>query len=265
MDLVAQEVREKIDRLRFPEGAQRPLLLHYDPSLDPILRVGFAGPQSLYELRHVAENEIKRKLEAIPGVAAIQIKGGLEEQFLVALDESKLSNLRLDIGQIATRLQQGNVNMSGGNLREGQTEYLIRTLNEFRTVDEIGSVIVARQNGVDIRLRDIATISRFHKDRDVITRANGLESVELEIYRESDANVVQVAAAVRNAIFGRPEQQAYLDNLKKNPPKTAAQLAAEKAKADAKAQPAEKTDASSPKVKADAAKAAGAASAAEMD
>jgi multidrug efflux pump subunit AcrB len=216
MDLVAQEVREKIDRVRFPEGAQRPLLLHFDPSLDPILRLGLAGPQSLYELRRLADQDVKRKLEAIPGVAAVQIKGGLEEQFLVALDESKLSNLKLDIGQIATRLQQGNVNMSGGNLREGQTEYLIRTLNEFRTLEEIGTVIIARQNGVDIRLRDVATVSRFHEDRQVITRVNGLESVEIEIFKEADANVLVVAAAVKDAIFGTAEQQAYVAE-QKNP------------------------------------------------
>lgn len=217
MDLVAQEVREKVDRLRLPEGAQRPLLLHYDPSLDPILRVGVAGPQTLYELRHFAENEVKRKLEAIPGVAAIQVKGGLEEQFLVALDESKLANLRLDIGQIATRLQQGNVNMPGGNLREGQTEYLIRTLNEFRTLEEIGAVIVGRQNNVDIRLRDIATVQRYHEDRDVITRVNGRESVEVEIFKEADANVLVVAAAVKSALFGTAAQQAYVANQRKSP------------------------------------------------
>ncbi len=251
MDLVAQEVREKIDRLRFPEGAQRPLLLHYDPSLDPILRVGLAGSQSLYELRHLAEHEIKRKLEAIPGVAAIQIKGGLEEQFLVAIDESKLANLRLDIGQIATRLQQGNVNMPGGNLREGQTEYLIRTLNEFRSLEEIATVIVARQNGVDIRLRDIGTVTRFHEDRKVITRVNGQESVEIEIFKEADANVLVVAAAVKDALFGSAEQQAYVANMRNvaaAPPvkavaPTADELAA-KAAADAKKSPAEQRQAS---------------------
>ncbi len=246
MDLVSQEVREKIDRLRFPEGAQRPLLLHYDPSLDPILRVGLAGPQSLYELRHLAEHEIKRKLEAIPGVAAIQIKGGLEEQFLVALDESKLAQLRLDIGQISTRLQQGNVNMPGGNLREGQTEYLIRTLNEFRTLEEIGTVIVARQNNVDIRLRDIATVSRFHEDRQVITRVNGLESVEIEIFKEADANVLEVAAGVKAAIFGTAEQQAYVAEMRRvaaappvKPVVPDAAALAKKAAEDAKKPPAE--------------------------
>jgi multidrug efflux pump subunit AcrB len=214
MDMVAQEVREKIDRLRLPDGAQRPLLLHFDPSMDPILRIGLSGPQSLYELRHLAEHEIKRRLESLPGVAAIQVKGGLEEQFLVALDENKLATLRLDITQIGQRLQQGNVNMPGGNLREGQTEYVIRTLNEFRSLEEIGALIVSRSNNaVDIRLRDIATVTRFHKDRDVITRVNGQESVELEIYKEADANVVVVAQTVREALFGTAEQQAYVEKM----------------------------------------------------
>jgi len=250
MDLVAQEVREKIDRLRFPEGAQRPLLLHYDPSLDPILRVGLAGPQSLYELRELAANAIKRKLESIPGVAAVQIKGGLEEQFLVAIDESKLANLRLDISQIATRLQQGNVNMPGGNLREGQTEYLIRTLNEFRTLEEIGTVIIARQGGVDIRLRDIGTVTRFHEDRKVITRVNGQESVEIEIFKEADANVLVVAAAVKDAIFGTLEQQAYVEKMRKiaatagvKPTAPTADELARKAAEDAKKTPAEQRQA----------------------
>ncbi len=213
MDLVAQEVREKIDRLRLPDGAQRPLLLHFDPSLDPILRVGLSGPQSLYELRYLAEHDVKRRIESLPGVAAVQIKGGLEEQFLVALEEGKLSALKLDIGQIAQRLQQGNVNLSGGRLNEGQVEYLIRTLNEFRSLEEIGQLIVGRQNGVDVRLRDVATITRFHEDRQVITRVNGEESVEIEIYKEADANVLVVAETVRHALLGTPEQQDYVASL----------------------------------------------------
>jgi HAE1 family hydrophobic/amphiphilic exporter-1 len=214
MDIVAQEVREKIDRLRMPEGAQRPLLLHFDPSLDPILRIGLAGPQTMYELRYLAEHDVKRRLEALPGVAAIQIKGGLEEQFLVALEENKLTALKLDINQIAARLQQGNVNLSGGRLSEGQVEYLIRTLNEFRSLEEIGDLIIGRQNNVDLRLRDVATISRFHEDRQVITRVNGQESVEIEIFKEADANVLVVAESVRAVLLGTEEQQAYVASLK---------------------------------------------------
>jgi multidrug efflux pump subunit AcrB len=215
MNAISQEIREKVDRRRLPDGADRPLLLRYDPSLDPIMRMGLYGPQDLFELRYLAEFEIKRQLEAVEGVAAVKIKGGLEEEIHVALNERKLAVLGLDISQIRTRLAQGNVNMPGGNLREGQTEYLIRTLNEFQNVDEIGALIVARQGGADIRLRDIGRVFKDHKDREIITRVNGNESVEIEIYKEADANIVAVARRVNNQLFGLPEQRAYVENLQR--------------------------------------------------
>lgn len=213
MNTVASDIREKVDRVRLPDDAERPILLRYDPTLDPIMRFGLAGPQTLYQLRYLAEFDIKRRLESIEGVAAVKIKGGLEELYLVALDESRLSTLNLNITQINQRLAQGNVNLPGGNLSEGQTEYLIRTMNEFQSMTEVEELIVARQNGVDIRLRDIATVSRYHRDREVITAVKGQESIELELYKEADANIVEVARRVTDAIYGTAEQQAYVAQL----------------------------------------------------
>ncbi len=212
MNTVAADVREKVDRVRMPDDAERPILLRYDPTLDPVMRFGLAGPQSLYDLRYLAEYDIKRRLESLEGVAAVKVKGGLEELFLVAIDESRLSTLGLDINQINQRLAQGNVNLPGGNLSEGQTEYLIRTMNELRSLEEIEELIIASQNGVDIRVRDIGTVSRYHRDREVITAVKGQESIELELYKEADANIVEVARRVSAAIYGTPEQQAYVAN-----------------------------------------------------
>ena len=211
MNAMSQEIREKADRVWLPQDAEKPLLLRYDPSLDPIMRIGLYGPQDLYALRYLAEHEIKRELEALAGVAAVKIKGGLEEEIHVALNERQISVMGLDINQINNRLAQNNVNLPGGNLREGQVEYLIRTLNEFATVDEIAELIVARQGDADIYLRDIAEVSRSHKDREIITRVNGRESVEIEIYKEGDANIVAVAERVRNTLFGLPEQREYVE------------------------------------------------------
>ncbi len=211
MNSVAQDIREKVDRVQLPDGADRPLLLRYDPSLDPILRFGLHGPQSLYELRYLAEHEIKRTLEALDGVAAVKVKGGLEEEYQVRVDERKLGLLGLDINTLNTRLAQGNVNLPGGNLHEGQTEYLVRTMNEFRTLDEIGGLIIARQpTGVDVRLRDIAEVTASHKELEVLTRVNGRESIEIEVFKEAGANVVEVARRVRNAIYGLEEQRAFV-------------------------------------------------------
>ena len=217
MNAMSQEIREKADRVWLPQDAEKPLLLRYDPSLDPILRIGLHGPQDLYALRHLAEREIKRELEALAGVAAVKIKGGLEEEIHVALNEHQISVMGLDINQINSRLAQNNVNLPGGNLREGQVEYLIRTLNEFATVDEIAALIVARHGNADVYLRDIAEVVRSHKDREIVTRVNGRESVEIEIYKEGDANVVAVAERVRNALFGSPAQREYAAEAAQEP------------------------------------------------
>ena len=214
MNVMSQEVREKADRLFLPNGAKKPLLLRYDPSLDPIMRIGLYGPQDLYALRYLAEHEIKRQLEALAGVAAVKVKGGLEEEIHVALNERQISVMGLDIEQINQRLAANNVNMPGGNLREGQVEYLIRTLNEFATVEEIAALIVARQGDADVYLRDIGDVVRSHKDREIVTRVNGRESVEIEIYKEAGANIVAVAERVRAALYGLPQQQDYVEGLK---------------------------------------------------
>ena len=173
MNAASQEIREKIDRTLLPEEAARPLLLRYDPSLAPILRLGLTGPQSLIALRELADLEIKRELESLPGIAAVKVRGGLEEEIHVSLNESQMALLGVDIGEINTRLQQANVNVPGGLLREGQTEYLVRTLNEFQTIEEIRDLIVATRGGAAIRLRHIAEVTRTHEDREMVTRVNG--------------------------------------------------------------------------------------------
>ena len=215
MNTASQDIREKVDRTWLPEDAEKPLLLRYDPSLDPIMRIGLYGEQGLYALRELAEHEIRRELESIPGVAAVKVKGGLEEEIHVALNESQLALMGLDIAQINARLAQANVNLPGGRLREGQTEYLVRTLNEFQSLGEIADLIVSPQGGPDVRVRDIGVVSRSHRDREIITRVNGRESVELEVYKEADANIVAVAALVKNRIFGLPAQRAYVEEFER--------------------------------------------------
>lgn len=215
MNLATSEVREKLDHVFLPEEAKRPLILRYDPSLDPILRLGVYGEQALSYLRYIAETDIKRALETIDGVAAVKVKGGLEEEIRVELNENELTLIGINIEQVHARLSQENINLAGGNLKEGQTEYIVRTLNEFRSVDEIGDVVIGTWNGREIKVKDIATVTRTTKERDVITRINGHESVEIEIFKEADANIVSVAKQVGSRVFGTPEQQMFVANMKK--------------------------------------------------
>ena len=215
MNKATADLREKLDQVWLPEEVKRPIILRYDPSLDPIMRLGIYGESSLFYLRYLAEEDIKRKLETLDGVAAVKVKGGLEEEIRVELDEQKLTIIGIDIQQIKNRLAQENINLAGGNLKEGQTEYLVRTLNEFKSVSEIGEVVIGNWSGKEIKINDIGKVHRTNKEREIITRINGNENVEIEIFKEADANIVTVAKTVSAAIFGTEEQQEFVRNLEK--------------------------------------------------
>jgi len=215
LDRAAQEIREKIDQTYLDKVVERPMILRYDPSLDPILRIGVVSNMPLLDLRELVEKEIARELESIPGVAAARVKGGLEKEILVKIDEERLATTRIAFNDVTRRLTQENINLAGGNIKEGETEYIVRTLNEFQSIKEIGNIIIARKNGVNIRLKDIADISHSHKERKVITRVNKKESIEINIFKEADSNIVVVSEMVKDRLFGTQEQRAFVKRMGK--------------------------------------------------
>jgi len=200
MDLAGLDVRERLDVLNLPDDAERPVLLRYDPSLDPIVRVGLSGQDDLIRLRLLAEEEVKRALERIEGVAGVVVSGGLEEEIHVELDERQMANLGLAAEQVLARLGQENVNLTGGRLVEGQSEYLVRTINEIVRAEDLEEIVVASDQGAIIRLRDVGRVLKGHKEREIITRIDGLESVEVAIYKEGGTNTVTVSDTVQAGI-----------------------------------------------------------------
>ena len=211
MDIAGVDVREKLDVLSMPLEASRPLLLRFDPSSEPIVRLGLLYKETadsptdgsearLKALRRLAEDRIKTDLEAQEGTAAVKVSGGLEDEIQIRVDQQRLSQLGISIDQIAARIRAENVNLSGGRLEEGNQRFLVRTLNEFQNVDEFRDAIVAYVADRPVYLRDVATVERGHKEREAITRVRGQESVELAVYKEGDANTVQVANRIEQRI-----------------------------------------------------------------
>ncbi|HEX2138356.1 MAG TPA: efflux RND transporter permease subunit [Woeseiaceae bacterium] len=213
MDIAGVDVREKIDIVELPLEASRPLLLRFDPSSEPILRLGLLQKESeaggsvaseagLKALRRLAEDRIKNDLEAEEGTAAVKVSGGLEDEIEIKVDQQRLSQLGLTIEQVAERIRAENVNLSGGRLEEGSQRFLVRTINEFQTVEGFADAIVANVAGRPVYLRDVATVTRGYKEREAITRVKGRESVELAVYKEGDANTVQVANRLERRLEG---------------------------------------------------------------
>ncbi|UCF36951.1 MAG: efflux RND transporter permease subunit [Acidobacteriota bacterium] len=196
MDIASLEVREKLDFISIPRDAEKPVILRFDPSYDPILRIRIYGDSSLSSLRYLAEKELKKYLESTAGVAAIKVIGGLEEQIRIEVDEKRLAELGIPITEVTEVLRQENLNQATGSLYDQDANYLVRMLNQFRSVEEIRGITVREQEGRRVVLGDVARVWRGSKDREIIARLEGKESVEMAVYKEGDANTVTVARLV---------------------------------------------------------------------
>jgi len=156
MDQATLDVRDKMESLNLPLEAAPPVLLRFNPSTEPILRIALAAKgtadagegeviRQLTELRRYADDDLKKKLEPVEGVAAVKVGGGLEDEIQVDIDQQRLAQLNLPIDTVIQRLGQENVNVSGGRLEEGSQRYLVRTVNQFASVEEMRDMLVTTQ------------------------------------------------------------------------------------------------------------------------
>ena len=213
MDVATLEVREKLDLLQLPRDVERPVLLRFDPSYDPVMRLQFWGEVSLSRLRYLADEELKKSLESTEGVAAIKVVGGLEEQIRIEIDEKQLAELRIPITEVTQVLIRENLNQASGSLYDLDANYMVRMLNQFRSVDEIERIILRDSEGRQVVLGEVAEVWRGTKDREVIARIDGRESVELAVYKEGDANTVKVARAVEAKLEKLRKDGTLTENL----------------------------------------------------
>ena len=155
MDQASLEVRDKMEALNLPLEAKSPVLLRFNPSTEPIMRLVISAktdPSSdaeavrqLTELRRYADEDLKKKLEPVTGVAAVKVGGGLEDEIQVDIDQQKLAQLNLPIDNVIKRLKEENINISGGRLEEGSQRFLVRTVNQFADLEDIRNLLVTTQ------------------------------------------------------------------------------------------------------------------------
>ena len=204
MDFAAMEVREKLGLVELPREAELPRVLRFDPSLDPIARLSFTGDRPLDELRQVADRWLKPRLEAIQGVAAAKVRGGFEPEIQVEADEDRMAALGLTLDDLARALRAENVNRPGGTLKDWSSIYLVRTLHEFTDLDQLRRTVVFEGDSGRVRVEDVATVSRGHRDRTEIARSDGNETVEIALHREGSTNTLTVSESIREALDGPP-------------------------------------------------------------
>ncbi|RKY72246.1 MAG: hypothetical protein DRP97_00930, partial [Candidatus Latescibacterota bacterium] len=199
LDSAAQDVRDKLDLIQdfLPADADRPLVVKLDVGAMPVLGYGVTSKNlDTLELRHLLEDNIKDKLERLDGVASVQIMGGREREILVSLDKSLLESYNLTQSQVIQTLRGENINISGGHIIEGIQEFALRTVGEYKNLEEIRNTVLCVKAGAPVYLKDVAEIIDTCKEERSYSRTNKKDSVLLLINKQSGSNTKKVADQV---------------------------------------------------------------------
>ena len=196
------DIRTRIDRVRnrLPEDADAPTLFKFDPNQQPIMGIGVEGNYDRVTLREVAEHVLSPRFERVPGVAQIQINGGLRRQIHVELSREKITALDLSVDRVVNVLRIENQNIPLGELNQGDRTYLLRSQGQFQNLDQIRNLVVMTRQGVPVYVRDIADVRDATEDVRSILRINGKPGVRMQITKQSGTNTVQIAQLVRAEI-----------------------------------------------------------------
>jgi hydrophobic/amphiphilic exporter-1 (mainly G- bacteria), HAE1 family len=202
LDEAANEIRTRLDRVRgtLPEGVLPPTIFKFDTSQFPIMFLAVSGDRDARELRTLLEKDIQPRLERVPGVAAVDIRGGLRREIHVTLSVEKLRSYNLSVNQIVNVLRLENQNRPVGPMDEGKYEVLLRTQGEFQDVEQINNVVVASRGGVPVYMKDIAEVADTHEEIRQIVRVDDKPGVRFSIRKQSGANTVTVAEKVREEL-----------------------------------------------------------------
>jgi len=202
MEDAAQDVREKmaLAMSKLPPNVEPPVITKADPESDPILTLVVGGPRSLREITEISDKQIKRALQTLDGVAAIDIVGGRDREIQILLDAEKLNSHRITVNQVARALENENIEAPGGRLFQGTEELAVRTMGRFDVVREFSDLIVSSAAGAPIKVSDLGRVEDTHKEPRSFARLDGKPAVTLQIRRQAGTNTVKVVDAVRDKL-----------------------------------------------------------------
>jgi len=203
LDFAAQDIRDQVGLYRnfIPEEASDPLVVKFNLGEFPIIFGGITADRPTLELKKIIEDEVAPRLERIEGVAAAQVFSMDTREILVAVDKVALESLSISVDQILMALGMENLNLPAGRITERHSEYLLRTVGEFQSLDDIRNTIIgSTQTGQPVYLTDVAEVRDTLKDNRLISRTQGEKGVFYFISKRSGANTVTTAQAVNREL-----------------------------------------------------------------
>ena len=202
IDVAANEVRAALDRLRsnLPPEAEPPRIWKFDPNNFPVIIVGANSDMNLQELTQVLEREVTKRFEQISGVGSIDIWGGVYKEVHVELKRDRLIASGLSSVQVRQAIANENVNLPGGNVNQGVQQLYVRTLGEYKSLDQISNTIITMVDGKPIRVKDVAEVRWGYEDLNRLVTIDEKPMVRFGIRKQTGANTVAVAEDIRGEI-----------------------------------------------------------------
>ncbi|MDY0355455.1 MAG: efflux RND transporter permease subunit [Sedimentisphaerales bacterium] len=195
LDTAANDIRDRLDRVirRLPEEADRPSLRKFDLATFPILILGASSRLDPVQTRLILEDQVKYRLERVPGVAAVDIWGGLEREIHVSLDPAKINALAIPLDQIISQIHESNVNIPAGTIEKGNYEITIRTPGQYTDLRQLQDTVIAVRQGAPVQLKEIALVEDSWQRITRIVRVNGEPGIRMAVSKQSGKNTVDVA------------------------------------------------------------------------
>jgi len=198
----AIDVERRVSSVKLPDDADKPTVTKADTGSMPIMVLTLNGPQGQDALYDLADNELKTRLQAVPGVASVSVSGGRDREIQIESDPAKLAAYSLSLSEVQQAVANNNVTSPAGSMDQGRMKKSLRAVGEFTGLDEMKNVVVKSDsdNGGQVYLQNVATVQEGFSDRSVIYRYNGLDTVSVSVTKTSDGNTVEVAENVRQVL-----------------------------------------------------------------
>ncbi len=199
IEITASEARDRIDAIRaeLPSDFQRYFVLKFSPSDQPMIRVRFASDRDLRNDYFLIQRLFQRRLERLPGVARVEISGAPPPEIEIAINPLRLAAHNISLNDLAQRLRAVNFSVSAGAIDSGGRRLRVQPVGELRSLDELRELVIDERG---LRLADIADVVLKPQRLDIARRLEGRPAVGLDIFRERSANLVEVSAAVHDAL-----------------------------------------------------------------
>lgn len=195
VQILASEARERMDAIRseLPSDLQRYHVMKFSTTDAPVLRVRFSSDRDLSDAWGMLNDEVKRRLERLPGVARVDLSGIAAPEVEIAISPDRLAAAGLSLNELSTRLQAANFSVSAGEIDDGTRRLRVQPVGEITQLQALRDLVIGERGQ---RLGDIASVSFKPSRLDYGRRLEGRPAVGIELFKERDANLVEVSRLV---------------------------------------------------------------------